>query len=55
MIVGNNFMIIRDSFVIRVDYCVCDDKCRPDKLRQHLTKYPKGEKLVEGVNLIGIM
>ena len=41
-------MIIKDIFVIGVDYCVCDDKCRPDKLHQHLSNIQKGEKSIEG-------
>ncbi len=41
MIAGNNFMIIRDSFVVGVDYCVCDVRRWSEVLPQHLTNILK--------------
>jgi hypothetical protein len=44
-------MMIRDSFVVRVDYCICDDKCWPGPGHTAPTpsEYLIGEKPIEGL------
>ena len=46
---GNKFMMIRDSFVEGVDYCVCDDRCWSEfSAPTPNNEYLKREKFFEG-------
>ena len=55
LIAGNNFMIIRDSFVIGVDYCVYDDRNWPENTAPTPNKYPKKGRNRLRANFIGMM